>query len=254
MAAGDGGFGSKGGSIGGRVSPVAVARRAAMSVNHRAPGPSEAVKAGAEAIVSARMTGTALQPRTVAARGAEPHIVEHVAIVVDAGGGLKVERSEVTALFAPTQNPVKRLMEARLVTSAGAYAAVCFAAAGERVARLAGSPCVRTMQYALPSGIGQGHLTEQEADLLASERWKKAAPPKGALSPGVFAVMDGVMRRGESAVAAAGRYWPMLRDRKRLGGMGDGALIEGCSVLAEVYGFESRADAARALAETGSGI
>jgi hypothetical protein len=222
------------------VSPFAAKaavaeRRASMEAGARPPGPGPESIAAAKAIGEARMSAAGVQPRTVAASGAVPHVVEHVAIVVDRGGGVEVHRSAVTALFDRSACAVARLHADGLIGWPGFRAALAFAWAGDRVL---GGARVRTsgVEPAIAGAILPDGLAEAERDALARQRWLLA---RARLSAAQFRIVDRVMRHDESAAAAARAAYPRYRDRKKLCGMGDQALIEATQSLAVEYGFEA---------------
>lgn len=217
----------------GGFSQAAVNARASMAANARPPASSPQVKAAAAAIVSARMTGAGVQPQTVAAGKLKVKAVEHVAIVVDTRLGVKVERSEVTALFNSSSCALMRLADEELVDAAQVKAALRFAWAGNRVL---GEVRVRTVDLDRIVGLGAGGANAAEIDAEAKDDWTIA---RIRLMAAEFRILDGVMRHDEPSGRAAAFAYPNFRDRKKLGGMGDQAIISATDKLAFEYGYKA---------------
>lgn len=220
---------------GGGFSQAAVMARASMAANARPPAASGALKAASAAIAQARMTGAGIQPQTVATAGLKVRAVEHVAVFVDVKRGeVKVDRSEVTALFDPSACAVMRLAGDGLIDDAQVRAALRFAWAGDRVN---GPARVRTVDLDRVSGVACDGMKAQEIDAQARDDWNVA---RVLLMAAEFRVLDGVMRHDESSARAAVFAYPRFKDRKKLQGMGDQAIISGTERLALEYGYKAR--------------
>lgn len=197
----------------------------------------------AEKIVRARMVGTGLQLKTVAMGEVGVIVSGHTALKGDGKGGAGVESFEVRQLFNRAACAVFRLFHEGDIAVPGVKAALAFAHAGDRVL---GADRVRTTEFERIRGaIGESGLADIERDAQARQRWLLA---RLTLCREEWRVMDGVMRHDESAVAAASAAWPKTKDRKKLGGMGDWALIRACRELALAYGFETKTPVLPSLA------
>jgi hypothetical protein len=200
-------------------------------------------RAAAEKIISARMIGAELQLKTVARPEIEVVIAEHVAIRGDAKGGDGVAKFEVRRLFNRAACAVLRLYHDGEISWSAVKAALAFAHAGDRVL---GPVRVRTVEFErLRGALAPDTLSEIEKDTQARKRWMLA---QLALCLEERRMLDGVMRFDESAVEAARAAFPRVRDRKKLSGMGDWALVRGARELAYAYGFETRERPVRPLA------
>ena len=185
---------------------------------------------GADAIVSARMTSVGLQAKTAGALKLTPTMVEAKAIIVDSAGKAKVERSAVTALFDNSACAVMRLWRNDDISDDGAFWAVKFAWAGDRVM---GAVRVKTSQFDdTPRAPAMDGLEPSERDATAREIWDRS---QTALGRRLFRMLDLVMRHDASSVEAARAAYPNVRDRKKLSGMGDAALITCCERLEETF-------------------
>ena len=185
---------------------------------------------GADEIVTARMTGVGLQPKTVGALKMRATIVEPKAIVVGKDGKTRVERSNEMALFNQSACAVMRLWRDGHISDDGAVWAVKVAWAGDRVYGAVRVKTARMDQEVIgPSVDG---LEPSERDTLAREVWDRAS---AALGRRLFSILDRVMRHDASAVEAARAVFVGVSDRKKLSGMGDASLIEACERLVATF-------------------
>lgn len=188
-------------------------------------------RAAEQMIVSARMLGAGLQAHTVARKGAEPRVIDAIALEVGADGDERIERSDVTVLFDRSANAVFRLADDGKIDEAGARAALRFAWAGDRVM---GAVRVRTSAFERVARSASDGLIAAEADAQARADWDVA---RVALMRAEFRIMDGVMRRDEGAAEAAASAFPSISHRQTLTGMAYAALINACERLAGLYGY-----------------
>lgn len=190
-------------------------------------GEAAARASGADAIIKARMTGAGIQAKTAA--GLTPATIEHVAITIGRDDCPRVERSEVRALFNRKACAVMRLWQDHQITDDGAFWAVRFAWAGDRVM---GPARVRTGRYddgAIAAASNCG--APQEKDAAARHIWDVS---RIALGNRLFRILDLVMRHDMGAADAA-REVMRQAHRAKATGMGDMALIEACDRLVETF-------------------
>lgn len=220
---------------GGGLGLVGASRAKMAARDAAALAPVMKARAAAQdTIVSARMVAAELQPHTIAGRAHVATVVEHVAIEVDRNGATHLERSAVTALFNRDICAVMRLAHDGLIDATGVKAALRFAWAGDRVM---GQARIRTVDLdRMPGGDWSG-MQAAERDAQARIDWDVATL---RLMARERRILDGVMRRDESAHAAAQAAYPQIRSRDKLQGMGDQALISATEKLAVEYGYKAQ--------------
>lgn len=220
---------------------LAQEARDRMAARHRPPSPSVNHHAAASKIVSARMVSAELQPQTIAYRDIDVVATDVAAMKVGKDGEERTEASKTLALFDRSACAVFRLAHDGLVEFTGVQAALAFAAAGDRVM---GGDRVRTVDFDRVPGGGDGG-TEAEKSKIARHRWDVAVL---RLMRAQFRILDGVMRHDESVEAAGRAAYPKIRNKMKIIGMADQALIDACAALAVEYGFEKIKHDVRPLA------